>query len=268
MKMESDLKSSSNYEIMGTGSKTIVFIHYFGGDAGSWQWLAKRLQKKYTCVLLNLPGFGGTTPLSQPSIYEFAKFINVCIDELNLSEYMLCGHSMGGKLALYAAKIMEGTRPKKIILIAPSPPTIENMPADERERMLIHPNAEEALKTVKGATIKNLRKKRYTYAIESQLRIDENTWDWWLKEGMQNNIADRIEDLEMPTHIIFSKNDPVITPEAIYEEVLPFTNNPSLIALSNVGHLSPMEAPRKLARLIKRIGKDKVSKTQVTKEND
>jgi len=249
---------NSNYSIIGDGKKTIVFIHYFGGDAGSWRWLAKRLQKKHRCILLNLPGFGNTPPLEEPSIFGFATYINACIEELNLEDYILCGHSMGAKLALYAAKLMKGEKPDRIILIAPSPPTVENMDYEERNRMLNHPNRAEAIATVQGATIKKLRKKRFEYAVGSQLRIDEASWGWWLKEGMQNNIANRIDDLEIPSHIIFSKNDPVLSPEEMYSEVLPHLKKPSVIALGNVGHLIPMEAPRKLARQIKRITRMKV----------
>ncbi|MGB3144217.1 MAG: alpha/beta hydrolase [Maribacter sp.] len=247
----------TNYEIIGSGKKTIVFIHYFGGDAGSWKWLAKRLKRNHRCILLNLPGFGDTPPLKELSIYDFSNYIIQCIEELKLKNYTLCGHSMGAKLALYASKLMMDNRPNKIILIAPSPPTTESMSNDEKKRMLNHPNKEEASATVAGATVKRLREKRYIYAVESQLRIDEKTWDWWLLQGMENNIANRIQDLELPTFIIFSKNDPVIDSDSIYKEVLPYMQNPSVITLGNVGHLIPMEAPRKLARQIKRITKIK-----------
>ncbi len=247
----------TSYEIVGSGKKTIVFIHYFGGDAGSWKWLAKKLKRNHRCILLNLPGFGATPPLQEPSIYEFSKYIIQCIHELKLENYTLCGHSMGAKIALYASKLMVDNRPDRIILIAPSPPTIESMSNEEKERMLIHPNSEEAITTVLGATVKKLRKKKFEYAVESQLRIDEKTWDWWLLQGMENNIADRILDLEVPTFIIFSKNDSVVGPDSIYKEVLPYMKHPSVITLGNVGHLIPMEAPRKLARQIKRITKIK-----------
>lgn len=249
-----------DYEIIGEGKKTIVFVHYFGGDSGSWRWMAKRLRKKHTCVLLNLPGFGSTPPLPEPSIYGFAQYINACIDELELKDYILCGHSMGAKLVLYATKIRAENKPERIILIAPSPPTVENMPKEERDRMLNHPNEDEAEKTVKGATQKKLRKKRFAYAVESQLKIDEKTWDWWLNKGMQDSIADRIKGQEIPSHVIYSNHDPVIEPNAIHEEVLPYLKNPSVIALGKIGHLIPLEAPRKLARQIKRIAKLKQTK--------
>ena len=189
---------SPHYEVMGTGEIAIVFIHYFGGDAGSWRWLAKRLKRKYTCILLNLPGFGDTTPLKEPSIYGFSKYINTCIEYLNLDDYILCGHSMGAKLALYATKLMTGIKPSKLVLIAPSPPTVEDMDEDEKKRMLIHPDRNEAVETVKGATRRKLGEKRFQYAVNSQLRIEDATWDWWLQVGMKNNIASRISDLKIP----------------------------------------------------------------------
>lgn len=243
----------STYQTIGNGKRVIVFVHYFGGDAGSWQWTAKKLKNNHRCILLNLPGFGGTTALEKPSIYGFAQFINQSIADLGLKDYTICGHSMGAKLVLYAAQISTGVKPKNIILIAPSPPTVENMDDEERKRMLKHPNKEEAENTVIGATQKKLRKKRFDYAVESQLRIDETTWNWWLKEGMNNNIAERIQGLEIPSFVIFSKDDPVIEPDAIHEEVLPNLSKPSVTALSRIGHLVPMEAPRRLARQIKRI---------------
>ncbi|WP_289036964.1 alpha/beta hydrolase [uncultured Zobellia sp.] len=243
------------YEKIGHGKKTIVFVHYFGGDAGSWKWLAKRLRKKYTCIMLNLPGFGGTRPLAEPSIYGMAQYINVIIDELKLKDYILCGHSMGAKLILYAAQIKNTNLPQKLMLISPSPPTLERMDEQERKRMLNHPDRAEAANTVHGATQKKLGKKRLLYAVNSQLQIEESTWKWWLNVGMKNNIADRIKGLDIHTDVIFSNDDPVISTDTIYEEVLPNLRNPSTVALSRVGHLIPMEMPRKLARIIKKLNK-------------
>lgn len=73
------------------------------------------------------------------------------------------------------------------------------------------------------------------------------------QEGMNENIADRIKGLDIPAHVICSREDPVIAIDAIYNEVLPYLKHPSVITLSKVGHLMPMEAPRKIARQIRNI---------------
>ena len=242
-----------NYHVVGSGKKSIVFAHYFGGDSGSWKWLVKHLKKKFTCILIDLPGFNDTPPLENKSIVAFAHYINGCIKELQLTDYILCGHSMSGKLVLLSAMLLEGHRPEKLILIAPSPPTTEDMSESEKKRMLNHPNIDEAIKTVKNVTVKKLKKKRFTYAVDSQLRIDDKTWDWWIEDGMNEDIANQIQGLDIKSYVISSKKDPAINIDAIYEEVLPNLEKPTMITLTKVGHLIPMEMPKKLAKKIKKI---------------
>jgi hypothetical protein len=43
---------------------------------------------------------------------------------------------------------------------------------------------------------------------------------------------------------------------------LRYLKNPSVIALGKIGHLIPMEAPRKLARQIKRISKQSLKRPE------
>ncbi|QLG46548.1 alpha/beta fold hydrolase [Costertonia aggregata] len=242
-----------NYEILGKGNHTIVLVHYFGGSGKSWDWVAKRLRKKFRIITITLPGFGGTTPLPELSIFDFAKYINGCIEEIGLDNYLLCGHSMSTKLALYATQITRGIPPKGLVLIAPSPPTIEKMTDEEKNRMLKHPDKNEAIATVENATVKTLRKRRFKLAVESQLQIDEKTWDWWLEKGMLHSIADRIQGIETPTFVICANEDPVIPMNDIFEEVLPYLHKPRLIQLSGCGHLIPLESPRKLAKRLRQI---------------
>ncbi|MDB2385101.1 alpha/beta hydrolase [Polaribacter sp.] len=253
---------NNDYEIVGTGKKKIVFIHYFGGDAGSWKWLAKRLAKTHTCILLNLPGFNGTELNTEPSIYGYANFVNDVIHKLKLKKYTLYGHSMGAKIGLYAALMNEKIKPEKIILIAPSPPTVENMPEDEKKRMLNHPDKDEAVTSVKNSIVRKLKPIKFSYAVDSQLRVNNTAWQWWIKTGMNHDISEAIENIEIPTFVICSKDDPAIAIDDIYNEVLPHLDKPNLTVLNRVGHLIPMEAPRKLARHIRHISKLKFKKSK------
>ena len=119
--------------------------------------------------------------------------------------------------------------------------------------MLKHPNREEAVNTVNNAIEKKLGKTKFELAVRSQLEVDNNTWQWWLKEGMQHNIADRIQGISCPTFVICAKNDPVISMDVIYEEVMPFLHRPRLIQMGRCGHLIPLESPRKLSKLLRKI---------------
>jgi len=238
---------------MTSEKTTIVFVHYFGGDSGSWRWLEKRLDDTFESVFLDLPGFNATEPMEEPSIRNFSNWIKAKIEALGLKRYVLCGHSMGGKLVLFTAFLMKTHPPEKLILIAPSPPTVENMEPLEKKRMLRHPNEEEAIITVENATCKKLKSVKFDYAVNSQLRIEHNTWKWWINTGMNNDISWATKSLNVPTFVICSKSDPVIDTEAIHNEVLPNLNHVRLMSFGKSGHLIPMEASRKLGRRINKI---------------
>lgn len=234
---------------------TLIFIHYFGGKKDGWKWVVKRFGNKYHCVCLTLPGFGKSEPLTDPSIRNFSEWISNRIRELGVEDYTLIGHSMGGKLALFTSFVSHDLLPKQLILVAPSPPTYENMSESEKKRMLHHPDKSEAIVSVRNAARKKLKKGRFKLAVKSQLEVDKDTWRWWIEKGMNENIVWAINNLEIPTFIIHGRKDEVISLEDIENEVLPHTYHPKLVVFGRTGHLIPLESPRKLARIIKKIVK-------------
>ena len=52
---------------------------------------------------IDLPGHGGATPSGAKSIEDYASFISNIIKEINISDIHLCGHSMGGLVAMELA---------------------------------------------------------------------------------------------------------------------------------------------------------------------
>ncbi|MGF1480841.1 MAG: alpha/beta fold hydrolase [Cyanophyceae cyanobacterium] len=224
----------------GSGDKTLVFLHYFGGAAQSWQWVAQHLTN-YRCVALNLPGFGGTPAPEQPSLQGYAHAVSQELTRLGIENYTLIGHSMGGKIALQVAT--GDSPPQQVVLIAPSPPTQEPMPDEEKERLLNnHPSQDNAETTVKSSTQKPLSDEQHTLAIKTHTIVADSAWRWWLREGMNHSIAEQMPQLQMPITVIASKDDPVIPYNAIHSEVLGILPHAKLIATEGVGHLIPLEA--------------------------
>ena len=242
-----------NWQRFGNSKNTIVLLHYFGGNAESWKWVTERLKEDFSVVVITLPGFGNTPAFSNPDILEYASYINQCLVEINTPHFILCGHSMSGKLILYAEKIAFRFKAKALVLIAPSPPTVENMDESEKKRMLPKPTKESAKVTVDSSIVKVLSKNRRLIAEGSQLQVNEKTWRWWLERGMQHNIADRVQGIDRPTFVICAEQDPVISMDDIYNEVLPNLKQPQLIKINDCGHLIPLEAPIELARHLREI---------------
>ncbi|WP_299289643.1 alpha/beta fold hydrolase [uncultured Mucilaginibacter sp.] len=242
---------SDPQNVDSTQKEILVFLHYFGGSAQSWAWTIPYLQQDYQCIALNLPGFGGEPALPEPSIAAFTSFILQKLDELNVESYVLIGHSMSGKIAVDVATNDPNFSVRHLILVAPSPPTVEHIGDAELQRMLIHPNQKEAETTVKSITIKPLTDEQRKLVIQNNLETDPKTWDWWLLEGVHHSIADDAANLFLPITVIASEDDPAISFESILKEAMPHLPDAKLIATKGIGHLSPMEAPEWLAAQIK-----------------
>ncbi len=233
--------------------KTLVFLHYFGGAADSWKWVIDLLKSDYDCIALNLPGFGGAEPLKFPSIAHFAEFI---IEELkcrNIKECSLVGHSMSGKIALLLASKIGAELVSKVVLVAPSPPTIEPLDKKGKEKMLNHPNKKEVEEAVEGAVGTKLSPERFDLALETQLMVDEKTWRWWILEGMNNSIINEITNLKIPISLIYSEDDPIIKQDTVEQSVIQLLSLSSIKSTNSVGHLIPLEAPEWLAEQIRSI---------------
>lgn len=232
---------------------TLVFIHHFGGNSGSWNWINKRFLKKYTCIFLNLPGFGKSKALDEISIRSMSEWIANEIRNLGNDNYILIGHAMGGKLALFTAFILHDLLPKKLILIAPSPLTKIDISDADKQRISHHLDKVEAEENVRSLINKEIKKSKFDYVVESQLEVDKKAWKWWLSKGKINDITWAIRNLEVPMYVITSNNDPVVTKETLQKEVFPYLNRARFISFGKSGHLIPIESSRKLVRVLKRI---------------
>ncbi|MFI2743330.1 alpha/beta fold hydrolase [Zhouia sp. PK063] len=231
----------------------VVFIHYFGGEAESWKWTDLYLADAINSHFLSLPGFGSTPSFVEPSLHKMAGYVLDYIEQHELDNVVLVGHSMGGKIALLTASIAPKNLISKIILIAPSPPTVEKMPIEERDRMLIHPNEKQARTTVINGTLTTLPSNKMQFAIATQLKVNEITWQWWLKEGMLTSIKAEIENLMLPVFLVYADEDRAITPQMIQEEVLPNISFQKIYKTDKAGHLMPIETPRFIASVINEV---------------
>ncbi|MGF1514194.1 MAG: alpha/beta fold hydrolase [Elainellaceae cyanobacterium] len=236
----------------GSGDKAIVFLHYFGGAAESWRWVAEQLSG-YRCVALNLPGFGGTSAPEQPSIQQYAQAVAAELDRLSIRDYVLVGHSMGGKIALQTAA-SSAAPPQQVVLVAPSPPTQEPMPEAEKQRLLDnHPSRDNAETTLSNAARRELTNEQREVAIQTHMNIEDGPWRWWLREGMNHSIADQMAQLSMPVTVLASKDDPVIDYDLVQSDVLAVIPGSKLVAIAGVGHLIPLEAPDWVADQLRQI---------------
>ncbi|HKB31549.1 MAG TPA: alpha/beta fold hydrolase [Streptosporangiaceae bacterium] len=89
-----------NYERRGSGPP-LVLLHGIGHRWQAWEPVLDRLAAEHDVIAVDLPGFGGSPPLSGASgIADIAAALTAFFGQLGLDQPHVAGNSLGGALAL------------------------------------------------------------------------------------------------------------------------------------------------------------------------
>jgi pimeloyl-ACP methyl ester carboxylesterase len=96
------------YRIYGSGEPALVFIHGWSCDSNYWRSQVPEFKKKYTVITVDLAGHGGTdSNRSDWSIANFGQDVATAVAAVPNQKLILVGHSMGGPVAIEAARLLE-----------------------------------------------------------------------------------------------------------------------------------------------------------------
>jgi pimeloyl-ACP methyl ester carboxylesterase len=98
----------------------LLFIHGFCVDY-SYMLAASDLAKYFNIYMINLPGHGDNTDnvrKSDMTLYSYCDYVVKYVNERNLNNFYLMGHSMGGAIASLVENKLKN-RIKKLILVSP-----------------------------------------------------------------------------------------------------------------------------------------------------
>jgi len=90
-----------HYQVQGSGTPTLFFVHCWSGDQTYWKAQVSHFSPHYRVVTLDLAGHGKSDLNRKDwTISAFAQDVVAVVDDLNLDEIVLIGHSMGGNCGL------------------------------------------------------------------------------------------------------------------------------------------------------------------------
>jgi pimeloyl-ACP methyl ester carboxylesterase len=138
-------------------------------------------------------------------------------------------------------------------LLAPSPPTAEPIPEDERKRLLsAHGNRCVATETVCRAAGGKLSAEIFERAVTDNLRSSQKAWRAWLESESRRDVSSDIRQINVPVLVAAGEADENMTAKLLKREIVRRIENARLVVVPEVKHLLPLEAPEEIADLIRR----------------
>ena len=236
----------------GSGPLALVFLHYWGGTARTWQPVMAALPANLCKIALDARGWGQSDrPGNGYDIVTMADDVEAAIAALGLDRYVLVGHSMGGKVA----QLLASRRPSGLaglMLVAPSPAEGKSLPEPERDGMAAAYATSESV----GWTIDNvLTERTLSPAIRDQVIADsldgaEAAKQFWPHAAISEDVSAGLARINVPVLVVGGENDKVDGVDMLRRLVLPSLPGAGMQAIPAVGHLIPLDAPQALAASI------------------
>lgn len=238
----------------GQNNPCLVFLHYWGGSSRTWAPAIAQLSKTNRCVAIDFRGWGQSS--KDAEVYDLETLtddVAQVIAKLGLTEYVIVGHSMGGKVAqLLAAERSEGL--KRLVLVAPAPPAALPVPDEQRQGMIeAYQFREGAEAVIEILAVQPLSKSLHEQVIEDTLCGSTGAKQAWPQVGMVQDITGMASKITVPVHVIVGSADSIESEVSLRKAFASVLPQAKFIVLDGVGHLSPLEATLELATAIRLV---------------
>lgn len=232
-----------NYDIVGSGDP-IILLHGWGTNYHTFKYLSNFLKKHFTVFLIDLPGFGKSN--EPPHIYSldnYLHFLTTFIEELQIENPVVLGHSFGGRIAIKYATISNNIQ--KLILV-------------DSAGIKHHKKLSTRLSIIKYKWLKFYYRKTKNITKFNQLIKVSGSSDYisssnimkgTMTKVLKENLKQNLKKIKVETLLIWGKDDQA-TP---YSDALLMRRkikNSGLVTFDNVGHFPYIERKNQFNRVI------------------
>jgi 3-oxoadipate enol-lactonase len=230
---------------------SLLFVHGAGSSHIAWALQLKEFSKSHRTIAIDLSGHGKSESITgEASIDEgYTHEINALIKHLNLDEFILVAHSMGGGIAMSYVLHKETTNPKAMVLVDTSPDLelsklatgLVKEAVDDRIYFLRNKRFEDCDNTYKLKRYEDELRNAHPGIMQRDL-LACNKFD----------ITDRVHEINIPTFVIVGEHDDIIPPQVAYdfEKRIPHSD---IAVVRNANHSPMIEQPDEFNRLLRKF---------------
>ncbi|MGI5230188.1 alpha/beta fold hydrolase [Actinoallomurus sp. CA-142502] len=232
---------------------TLVFLHYWGGAARTWRPVIDRLPGRGT-LSIEARGWGRSRALPGPyTLEQLARDTRAVIADAGVTDYVLVGHSMGGKVA----QLVAAARPAGLaglVLVGPGPARPAAVVTPEYREALSH--AYDSDETTAAARDTVLTATPLSDDLRAQILADSRAGApaariEWPLHGIAQDITREARDIDVPVLVVAGEHDRVEPAGVLRDNLLPYLRRADLSVIPGSGHLIPLEAPDELALILR-----------------
>jgi 3-oxoadipate enol-lactonase len=222
------------------------------GSSRTWGPVTDRLSPTFRCIAYDHRGWGHskTTPPSF-RITDLADDCLALIGVLGLQDYILVGHSMGGKVAqAVAARRPPGLQ--GLVLVAPSPAGGVHPPAEQLAAMRTSYDTRDSVLATLDHVLTHvpLSDELREQVVQDSLAGTSEAKHAWPDAALAEDVSALLETINVPVVVLAGENDLVDPVALITEHVVDQIPGATLHLVPDTGHLSPLETPHPIATAI------------------
>jgi len=244
-----------HYRTLGSGP-WVVLLHGFLESIAIWDAMAASLESSFSVLMIDLPGHGRSGMVNEiHSMPLMAGSVAAVTSHLGIQSFMVCGHSMGGYVALQLSSLMP-EMVKGIVLLHSHAAPDDDVARQNRQRTIeivqndrhhfIHqfiPDlfAAENLDRL-SSEIENLKNQAAATSGKAIIAALNGMMDrtGWL---------DFLMETKLPLLFVIGKDDSRMPYNKLLAQAM-LPSHSEILLLSKVGHMGFLEAPEKIFPVI------------------
>ena len=236
-----------SFSITGSGP-ALVFLHGFCEDSRIWEGFVARFKKTHQVICIDLPGFGQSDPVAGITIRDMASGVHAVLENLQIRQFVLTGHSMGGYVALaYAQAWPTGLLGLGMFHTHPYPDSEEKKEARMKSVAFVDRNGQAAYlgQLIPSLFAPSFSKKNQKIVKELIARASaypaQGITDALRAMYQRPDRSEVLQEVKCPVLFIIGKEDEAIPSEMSKRQTaLPATS--FIHYLEGVGHMGMLEA--------------------------